>query len=289
MHFELKNSELTVTVASKGAELRRITDNETQKEYLWNGDSKYWGRVSPVLFPVVGNYFHHESIFNGTTYTLGQHGFARDAEFDLVDQTETSILFRLTSSDQTKQVYPFDFILEIGYELTGREVKVLWTVKNADDQTIYFSIGAHPAFLADLSKASLKFDTDRDLEIEYLDTETGCVGERVESCSLTERILPLTPQLFDDDALILENHQVNAVTLIDENGREAVQVTFDAPVLGIWSPAKKNAPFVCIEPWYGRSDRNGFNQQLTEREYGNALPLGETFHAAYSICCLSAE
>lgn len=285
MTYELKNDELTVTISSTGAELRRIKDNKTQKDYLWNGDSAYWGRVSPVLFPVVGNYYEHKSVYDGTTYTLGQHGFARDAEFTLVSQTETAICFRLTSSEETKRVYPFDFILEIGYELKEREVKVLWTVKNADDRTIYFSIGAHPAFLADLSAASLKFDTDEDLDIEYLDTATGCLGDRTETVPLTDHVLPLTPELFDDDALILEDRQVTSVTLLDSDGNEQVEVAFDAPVLGIWSPAGKHAPFVCIEPWYGRSDRNGFHQQLTEREYGNALSVGEAFHASYAIRC----
>ncbi len=283
MNYTLQNTELTVVIASKGAELQKISDNASGKDYLWNGDSAYWGRVSPVLFPVVGNYFEHESVFDGKTYTLGQHGFARDAEFTLVEQTEASILFRIQSSEDTKKVYPFDFILEVGYELSGRDVKVLWTVKNTDDETIYFSIGAHPAFLADLSTDTLRFDTKEDLEIEYLDTATGCLGERVETMPLENCVLPMTPELFDDDALILEGDQTKKITLVNVDGKDVVEVSFEAPVVGIWSPAKKNAPFVCIEPWYGRSDRNEFNKKLEEREHGNTLAVGENFNASYTM------
>ncbi len=283
MNYELKNDQLHVVIASKGAELQRITDTAAGTEYLWNGDAAYWGRISPVLFPVVGNYYGHESVYDGTVYTLGQHGFARDTEFDMIRQDDTSIWFRMETSEETRAVYPFAFALEIGYTLEGRDLTVLWTVKNEDDKTIYFSIGAHPAFPADLSEDMLQFDTGNDLEIEYLDTSTGCVGDRVETMPLTERTMPLTPELFDDDALILEDHQTKEVTLVKGNGQPFVKVSFDAPVVGIWSPAKKNAPFVCIEPWYGRSDRNGFNKRIEEREYGNMLPVGDTFRASYRI------
>ncbi len=283
MIYEIKNEELTVTIESKGAELRSASDRKTGKEYLWNGDSAYWGRVSPVLFPLVGNYYEHESVYNGRTYTVGQHGFARDAEFTLLEQKETAIVFQLKSSEETKKLYPFDFILEIGYELSGRDVKVLWTVKNPEAGTIWFSIGAHPAFNCDMNTASLKFDTKEALTVTYLDTSTGCVGDRQETMETNQGILKLSESLFDDDALILENRQTSDITLLDAAGKEQVQVSFTSPLVGIWSPAGKHAPFVCIEPWYGRSDRNGFSKKLEDREYGNRLEAGEEFHADYTI------
>ncbi len=283
MNYTIKNEELTITVASKGAELQNITDNRTGREHLWNGDSAYWGRISPVLFPLVGNYFEHESVYDGKTYTLGQHGFARDAEFVLIRQSDDSLTFRLEASEETKKVYPFNFALEVGYELTGREVKVLWKVKNEEEEIIYFSIGAHPAFPADLSTWSLQFDTEKDLEIEYLDTATGCLGDRIETVSLQNGVLSLTPELFDDDALILEGDQTKKITLLNDRMEPQVDVAFEASVVGIWSPAKKGAPFVCIEPWYGRSDRNGFNKKLEEREHGHSLKKGEEFNASYTM------
>ncbi len=283
MLYEISNTELSVKIVSKGAELRAVTDQKSGKEYLWNGDSAYWGRVSPVLFPLVGNYYEHESLYDGKTYTMGQHGFARDAEFTLVEQKDTSIRFQLLASEETKQLYPFDFVLEIGYELTGRELKILWTVKNPESETIYFSIGAHPAFNCNLNTAALKFDTEEDLTVTYLNTATGCVGGRKETLPTDHGILHLSEEMFDDDALILEEKQTKAISILDENGSEQVQVTFDSPLVGIWSPAGKHAPFVCIEPWYGRSDRDGFNKRLEEREYGNILKAGEEFQAEYTI------
>ncbi len=283
MIYELKNQDLRVAIDTKGAELRAVEDVRNGKSYLWNGDSAYWGRVSPVLFPLVGNYFEQESVYGNRTYHLGQHGFARDTEFEVLSQSDEKIVFRMTSSETTLAVYPFAFALEIGYVLDGRDLQVLWTVKNADDKEMYFSIGAHPAFSCDLNTAILRFDTDEDLEIEYLNTDTGCLGDRCETVPLTDRALPLSAKLFDDDALILEENQTKEITLLDGGQNPLVKVSFDAPVVGIWSPAKKNAPFVCIEPWYGRSDRDGFDKKLENREYGNRLAVGEAFNASYTI------
>lgn len=90
--YQLKNEELTLTVISAGAEMKSLKDNKTEQEYLWQADPKFWGRTSPVLFPIVGNYVQKQSVYEGKTYTLSQHGFARDMEFDLESQTEEEIL-----------------------------------------------------------------------------------------------------------------------------------------------------------------------------------------------------
>ena len=143
--YQLKNEELTLTVISAGAEMKSLKDNKTEQEYLWQADPKFWGRTSPVLFPIVGNYVQKQSVYEGKTYTLSQHGFARDMEFDLESQTEEEIWFVLKDTESTLEKYPFHFALHIGYELCKNEVKVNWTVENTDTKELYFSIGAHPA------------------------------------------------------------------------------------------------------------------------------------------------
>ena len=113
--YQLKNEELTLTVISAGAEMKSLKDNKTEQEYLWQADPKFWGRTSPVLFPIVGNYVQKQSVYEGKTYTLSQHGFARDMEFDLESQTENEIWFMLKDIDTTLEKYPFHFALHIGY------------------------------------------------------------------------------------------------------------------------------------------------------------------------------
>ena len=92
----------------------------------------------------------------------------------------------------------------------------------------------------------------------------------------------LHDNVFDNDALIIENSDVTKVSLID-NDKEYLTVKFDAKVFGIWSPAKKNAPFVCIEPWYGRCDAEDFSGDITEREWSNSLEVNDNWYKEYEI------
>ncbi len=280
MRYTLENDKIRAEFDTSGAELRAVTDVKTGYEYMWCGDAAYWGRVSPVLFPVVGQYRDKESVYDGVTYHLGQHGFARDSEFTLVKKESNAIWFRLEADEDSKAVYPFDFSLEIGYELRDRSLVVHWVVGNADTRTMYYSIGAHPAFNCDLAADTLRFGGCEVIRVSYL--QNGCVYDRTEEIALENEILAMTPELFDDDALILEHQQTGEVQLL-RAGKPVVTVTFDAPLVGIWSPTGKNAPFVCIEPWFGRSDRVDFGKKLEEREYGNRLQVGEKAEHSYEM------
>ena len=146
MRYTLENENLKVEIDSFGAEIKSVKRKSDNFEYMWCGDKKYWGRTSPVLFPFVGAPKNKEYRYDGKTYTMGQHGFARDMEFTLEAQTEENISFVLTDTAETCEKYPFHFALHIGYELCKNEVKVNWTVENTDTKELYFSIGAHPAF-----------------------------------------------------------------------------------------------------------------------------------------------
>ncbi|XCP85699.1 aldose 1-epimerase family protein [Roseburia hominis] len=286
--YQLKNEELTLEITSAGAEMKSLRDHHTGQEYLWCADEAYWGRTSPVLFPIVGNYKDKTSYFEGKTYTMSQHGFARDMEFELVSQSEEEIWFQLKDNEETRAKYPFHFVLSLGYILTGREVQVLWKVENTDSRKMYFSIGGHPAFNCPLREGEkqtdcrIEFGCDGPLKVSVLN-ENGVLSDKVKMLELEERKLTITEDLFDDDALIIENNQAHEVALMDSQGHKYLTVSFESPLFGIWSPVGKHASFVCIEPWYGRADRADFNQRLEEREWGNVLNPGEVFEKSYVI------
>ena len=208
-------------------------------------------------------------------------------EFALLKQTDDEIWFGLQDTAETREKYPFAFELQIGYRLCGREVEVLWKVKNPSDDTMYFSIGGHPAFAAaprekDRTTCYISFAGCESVQARKL--AGGLASDEVCEVKLSgEGIIPVTEELFADDALIIEGNQTGKVSLLDEEKNPYLTVTFDAPLFGIWSPPGKNAPFICIEPWYGRCDRADFAGTLEEREWGNVLAAKEEFAVSYRI------
>lgn len=285
----LSNDSLTIQVSPHGAELSSIVANATGKEYLWQADPAFWKRHSPVLFPIVGSLWNSEYRNNGNTYKLSQHGFARDKEFELIEETDTELRFRLTESEDTLQQYPFPFCLEIGYRLTGNQIEITWTVENTGSEEMHFQIGAHPAFYyPDFNENSEQrgfFTFDRTLGLSYkLIQEKGCIGDKQYPLTLnSEGLLPLDIHTFDKDALVLEDSQVKRVDLLTPNGSPYLSVHFTAPVVGLWSPPSKNAPFVCIEPWYGRCDRVDYAGEYKDKDWMQHLKEGERFVGRYSV------
>lgn len=246
------------------------------------------GRTAPVLFPIVGSVWNGEYKVNGVSYKLSQHGFARDMEFSLIKETEDELVFELKDNEESLKKFPFKFSLKIGYKIVGSKVTVSYTVSNPDDKEMYFSIGAHPAFNCDLNKDELLFEKDGaavsgSLKSNVIDMSCGCLSDKQIDVETAEGIVKLTPGLFDGDALIFEDRQADAVTLVSAADGDKLRVTCDVPLFGVWSPVKKNAPFVCIEPWNGRCDRVGFEGGIEDREYGNKLAAGESFDTSFEI------
>lgn len=288
MQVILENEELRIEINRFGAELTRIYGKKNDTEYLWNADPKYWKRSSPVLFPFVGSLKNKEYRFEGKTYPMGQHGFARDMEFVIDSRSESEAWFSLTSNEETLEKYPFEFVLRVGYQLQGRELKVLWQVENPAQKEMYFSIGGHPAFMCPLKQEGkqsdyyLKFDSAKPLSYGLVN-EQGLMMEAEEILQTENGVVKITDNMFDRDALVIERRQATAVSLCTPEQKEYLTVRFDAPLFGVWSPAGKGAPFICIEPWYGRCDRASFNGSLEEREYGNTLKAKEIFKTEYTI------
>lgn len=277
MRFHLENDYLAISVDTHGAELSSIINKKENKEMLWQGDPEYWGRKSPVLFPVVGKYKNGKTTYEGKEYSLGQHGFARDMEFVMAEKTSNKLTFILESNHKTLEVYPFNFRLTCTFQLVDNKIIVGWEVQNTDNKKIYFSIGAHPAFYCEKSKTILTMNSEN-LKYSLVNADGLYTPKKHD----VESEFVLHDSIFDNDALIIENSNVTEVSLVD-NDKEYITVKFDAPLFGIWSPTKKNAPFVCIEPWFGRCDAEDFNGDITEREWSNALEIGEKWYKEYEI------
>lgn len=286
-YYTLENDQIRIKISSMGAELKSLADVKTGREYMWQADPEFWGRTSPILFPLVGNYFNKESRYKGEVYKMSQHGFARDMEFMMTRQEGDEIWFCLTDKEETWSSYPFAFALEAGFRLKGRSVEVLWKVTNPAGEDMYFSLGGHPAFqmpLMEDGKVNCYLQFDCEGSVTSRNINGGFASDKYVEYPLAEGgILPVEKELFAEDALVIEKDQAHKVTLLDADQKPYVSVEFKAPLFGVWSPSHVNAPFICIEPWYGRCDHIGFTGDISEREWGNHLAPGASFKAAYTI------
>ncbi len=278
--MEINNGIIKVTIAEHGAELRSVIKNGT--EYMWQADPKFWSRTSPVLFPFVGGLRNNKYTYNGKEYEGIKHGFARDCDFNLVDVGEDSVTFLLEDSEETLKTYPFKFKLYITYILDGAKVTVKWHVENPNNCDMHFSIGAHPAFNLKPDGNYFKFDNKGDITYKLIDAE-GLVIPHKEYTLENDGYAPIVSGMFNKDAFIIEGEQAREVALCDKDKNEYVKVSFTSPLFGLWQPVGDDVPFVCIEPWYGRCDRNDFSGELKDREYGNIIPKKEAFEAEYSM------
>lgn len=284
----LSNDLLEVKIESHGAELQSIESKRSHHQYLWQGDARFWGRRSPVLFPIVGAVWNGIFRMDGQEYPMGQHGFARDMEFTPVEGgAEDEAWFALDWNDETLKRFPRRFRLEIGYKLHETRISVMWRVTNLDTEAMHFQIGAHPAFnypdfnAADAVHAYLDLD-GRDLTSEVIG-EKGCISEETITVSRdSDGLLPVGADTFARDAIIITGAKVRRVSMLTKERTPYLTLLFSSPAVGLWSPSAQ-APFMCIEPWWGRADRMGFDGEFQAREYVNALEPGAVFNASYMI------
>lgn len=285
----LSNEKLTVQIADHGAEIVSIQANG--EEYLWQADPKYWKRNSPVLFPIVGRVWDNHFRHNGKVYEMGQHGFARDSQFQLTYQEDNALIYSLESSEETLEKYPFKFVLQIGYRLIGNRIEVMWNVENSGDEKMYFQIGAHPAFFYRDFKmtndvyAYLKMGTKENV-LEYSSpVKKGCVSGEKRQLELNDGWMPINGQTFGCDTYIFEDSQLKKITLADREKKPYLSVEFNTPLVAVWSPSQTypDVPFICLEPWYGRCDKIDFEGELKDREWIQCIEPRRSFHGGYSI------
>lgn len=292
--YTIQNNQIAVTIKRKGAEMSSLKKlaqaGQAEQEYMWCADPVFWGKSSPILFPFVGRVNDNEYRYLGTTYEMKtQHGFARDNEFDLVKETDTELWFSFSSNEETLKIYPFMFRLEIGYQLEGSSVKVIWKVMNQDSKTMYYSIGGHPAFVhpdhaVKREECYIDLHTqEKELISADIDTQTGLCKHTTSKIALEKGMLKAANEAFAGDAMIFEDHQTQSVSLCGPDQEAFLTVSFDAPLFGIWSPPGKNAPFICIEPWYGRCNFIDYAGELQDRKWGNALEAGQSREMSYTV------
>lgn len=279
MLITITNQILTATINTVGAELVSLEKN--QVNYIWEVDKNYWNKTSPVLFPIVGRLKNDVYTINGKEYTLPRHGFARNYEFQYELKSEHQVIFELESNAETKYNFPFDFKLFLAYTLIDSELIIEYFVRNISNETMPFSIGAHPAFAieGDLSDYSLQFNQPDVLITHHLENENfNFETSVIESHSGK---LDLKYELFANDALVFKSLESDEVILLHLDV-PILKVNFDFfPYLGVWT--KPNAPFLCIEPWCGVADNLVHDSNLLEKEGINLLPSNEDFLRAIRI------
>ncbi len=262
MIYKLKNEIISIQIDSLGAELKSfVLENE---EYLYQSNTKYWHRSSPVLFPIIGKLKNNNYKYKNKNYSLAIHGFARHLEFKLIKQNNDSLVFLLSENKSTLKHYPFNFNLEIKYSIYSNSLKIDYKVYS--DQEIYFSLGSHPAFIlkANINNTYLEFEKKENNDLLCLNLENGCIKGKKENY-LKSNILKLNKNIFQKDALIFEKLESDKVILKNTENKKAISVKFkNFSHLGLWAPV--NAPFICIEPWCGIADYENLSYDLENKK-----------------------
>lgn len=282
---KLENDLLIAKIATHGAELASLVSKSSGREYIWQADPKHWARHAPILFPFVGKLKDDQYHYQGKSYNMSQHGFARDQHFTVVEITETSISLVLKSDDELKSQYPFDFELTVAYTLSGNTIKVSYQVANPAKSPLYFSLGGHPAFNCPLepgkerSDYHLQFNQTEGTEVHYL--TDGLFAGATET--FIGDVLTLPENRFDRDALVFKSLKSNSISLMDDSHKTWLNFDFEGfPYLGIWSKSR-TSPFVCIEPWFGIADQASHDGDISKKEGILKLNEGTLFDCHYSI------
>jgi galactose mutarotase-like enzyme len=285
--FEISNEIISVQISTAGAELQSIVNKENSLEYMWSGDPEFWGKKSPVLFPIVGGLKNGSYQHQGIVYQLGRHGFAREREFTVSNHSEDCIRFSLVSDETTKEVYPFDFVFSIEYSVRGNRLTVKYIVENIGLEILLFSVGAHPAFKIPLVDGTtyedyhLIFSTQENEGIYPLSAE-GLTEKYTTPLLNNSNSIPLTKELFAKDALVFKNLQSNYIGILNNKNTHGLKLHYtNFPFMGIW--AAKNANFVCIEPWCGIADSVDASGELAEKEGINQLAPNKCFERAWTV------
>jgi galactose mutarotase-like enzyme len=260
----ISNSTLSATINHKGAELISLLSLETKREYIWKGNPEFWGKHSPILFPIVGTLKNNSYQYKNKTYSLNRHGFARDFDFQKIKQETDKVVFSLQDNEVTFKVYPFKFELQLIYTLKKSELIVTYKVINKNDGALPFSIGGHPAFALNnpFENYSLQFESGERLKSYQL--ENDFLSPKTLDIGLKNKQLPLTYSLFEKDALVFKSLLSKQIQIL-ENNISILNFKFnDFPHFGIWT--KINAPFICLEPWLGYADTSNTNGSLLDKE-----------------------
>jgi len=283
----LSNGNITIEVNSIGAELWSIKKANDSFEYLWQGDGTYWTGRSPVLFPNVGAVKNNVMRVDGKEYPLGNHGFPRKLEFELKVKSDSVLTYIYSYNDESLQMYPFKFTLELSYTLIDTTVTIDYKVTNLDNQAIYFQLGTHAGFNCPMAEGLsfndyyLEFDASEKSRRLYFDAANLLVSNK-DSEGLDGTKYPLSFDLFTEGACIFKHIHSSKITLKSDQDARQVTLGFNKfPYLGIWQ--KQGAPYVCIEPWYGISDADDYTGEFKDKEMIIALEEKNVYDCQLTI------
>ncbi len=288
MQYLLENDFLKTEISSHGAELRSVIGKSDGYQYLWQGDPQFWDSRAPVLFPIVGNLNEGQYGYGEKRYAMERHGFAAKKEFFLSKEEENSLTFCLEDDPSTLCRYPFQFRLLVTYTLQEKTLTTRFQVENRDHQPLWFSIGGHPALNCSVSPDGRKNGRlvfEKPETIKRLVNESGYMTGREAPFLEGGNAVDIASLDFDGKTkvYILKGLRSESVTLEDRGNLKAVTVRFAGfPYLGIWSPVNQ-APFVCIEPWYGITSTQGVSPDLRMKEGILSLAPGQQFRCQYKI------
>jgi len=289
----LENNYLTVKIGKQGAEMHSVVDSVTGYEFMWQADKKYWGRHAPVLFPIVGRLKNDQYEYDGQTYEMTQHGFARDSEFDVEDVTANAVIFSLKATEETLDVYPFDFELYITYLLHEDNVTVTYEVVNpSTSEVMYYSIGGHPAFNVlqqtneggDEKFDQAAFELEPHTKYPHIPLSDDALLKLDERSQREAKAEPLTHETFKDDALVYQIDEQTEMVLTDHANQVVIRLKpHRMNYVGVWSPYPKRAGFVCLEPWAGVADSTDATGKYDEKYGINELDPDEKMTHEYTI------
>ncbi len=285
MSVLLGNPVLGVRVENAGAEIKSIKEHATGLEYIWQSDPAYWTGAAPILFPIIGGLKNGQYTYRGKSYTMPGHGIVRKVDWDLVSSSATEAEFQTTSNEETKKLYPFDFVLRAHFSLQDNRLSVAYEVINSGDDTMYFSIGSHPAFNVPFAGGHwenyyLHFSESESIERHFF--ANGMTLNETAPIFDNSRQIFLTPTMFDRLAIIMKGPVSKTVSLRNSrNSKQIKIVTEGMPYLGLWAPA--GAPFVCVEPWHGVPDPVETDGDFTRKEGIMSLVAKGTYHTKYCI------
>ena len=289
MNYAIENEKLKVIVSTLGAELWSIYGKTTDFEYLWQGLEPFWKGRATNVFPNCGRLWDGKYTYNGNTYELPCHGFAKQQEFEVTTFSRTKIVLTLNSNEETKKVYPFDFSFTVTYLLKDNTLKTEYKVENKGEEELPFALGGHPGFNLPLAK-NLEFSD------HYLEFSKKCVAKKLvlsDTCfyvnekapfALKEsRKIPLKHSMFNKDAIFLYGTD-KTVTLKSDDAERYVKVSFpEMAYIGFWHNPKTKAPFICIEPWTGVPGIDGVIEDFSTKQEFNRIPQGETYINGFDI------
>lgn len=286
----LENDYLRVQVDSKGAELKSIKKQKDEQnvEYLWQLNPDIWERQAPLLFPIIGRLKDEEYICNGKAYKIQIHGFARFSEFKVKRISDCEIAFILYDSPGTISVFPFKFKLTVIYRLSENRIIKEHIVENKSDETMYYEIGGHEGYNLALNEGEKMEDYYIDFngadEIEtYTSDENVMLNKDKKTIALENGKLFLSPEVFKNDALIIDTFNKRSIELKNTKNSRSVKVDFnDFMYLGIWTKYMRSN-YVCIEPWSSLPDCNYLGKEIEKKQDIRIVRANEKEKLTYTI------